>query len=489
MANIKEDENSAEQTKRCADRLQFSQLIAENHNHFGNFAEIKFTPTEPPASDTTFEELTYVGYNADLEVLHAVIQIKQPLGYLGDHRTPGSFEYIRFYVDTGSGFEHAGMVAIPVHDLQDGTDGSGQTMPISYSASVPYIPPHAESSEDPVLPLVRAILSWQYVPTGPTFPVAWGNSLDCRIPVKPSPATLRDVLEDMFVEGLLPASATARRAAIPPIPIPTPEPSPLTLPQLAELYNGKEVRIPAHRFGYVDVHGAVLASAVHDEAVSNKMAEFSALKIDWANTVGALTEKDADVTFEQLDFVALEGATGRERFVAALRIKQTAGYSGDLRTAGSIEYVAFWADWDNMSAFTYLGTVPVRVHDIAREDGDDLCYIAALPVDLSAHRAGAEAGKIARIRAVLSWAVPPSTTNPNVLNCWGNSIDALVRFPVGKIAYPAGKAPRPSSLTEMFPGSARTVAAIPQDRALRKIENVSNPDAAPGPNMFMASTC
>ncbi len=484
MANTKQEKTSVDQTKRFADRLLFSQLIAENRNHFGNFAEIKFAPADAHTNDTTFEELTQVGYNPDLGVLEAVIRIKQPYGYLGDHRTPGSYEYVRFYVDTGNGFEHAGLVAVSVHDLPHGTDSTRQEFaPLSYAASVPYTPPICEDCDNPSLPSVRAILSWQSIPSDPKFPVSWGNVLECRTSLKPGPMSVLDAIANLFEDDAARSEATEDEATASAVPVSTSGPAPLTLAQRTELYSGK---IPTHRFAYEDVHDALLDQGVDSEWMASRMAEFAALKIDWADAVSVLTERDADVAFEQLDSVALEARSGCEQLVATFRIKQTAGYSGNLATAGSFEYVAFWADWENMSAFTYLGTVPVRVHDVNRGDGEDLCYTAALPVDLSAYRAGA---KIARIRAVLSWAVPPSTTNPNALNFWGNSIDALVRFPAGKSGGSGGKTPRPTSLNEMFPGSAANITAAPAEWAPRKIDSIPNPASAPRTTAFMAATC
>jgi hypothetical protein len=480
MTNTNQNECSVEQTKRHAERLQFSQLIADNPNHFGNFAEIKLPPVDPYSNDTAFEELTYVGYNPDLGMLEAVVQIKQPSGYLGDNSTAGSYEYVRFYVDTGSGFQHAGMVAINVHDLPDGKDGvKHPAKPLSYAASVPYSPPSCADCDDPVLPLVRAILSWQSIPSDPAFPVAWGNSLDCRIPLKPHAATVFDVIENLLEDGALDVKAHEKAATVPSLPLPSPEPAPLTLAQLADLYNGMENQVPTHRFGYVEVHSALSAPSVSSELVANKMAEFAALKIDWSKMVGALMEKDADASFEQLDCVGLEGTPGSERLVATFRIKQTAGYSGNLCSAGSFEYVAFWADWDNMCAFTYLGTVPVKVHDINRAAGEDLCYMAVLPVDLSEHRAKSDAPKIARIRAVLSWAIPPSTTNPNTQNFWGNSIDTLVCFPMEKTGRPGGMMTLPSTLSKMFPGSMPAIAAALRERAPAKIQRAPNPASSP----------
>ncbi len=480
MTNSNQNESSVERTKRHAERLQFSQLIADNPSHFGNFAEIKLPPVDPLSNDTAFEELTYVGYNPELGVLEAVVQIKQSSGYLGGSRTDGSYEYVRFYVNTGSGFEHAGMVAINVHDQPNAADDAKHpAKPLSYAASVPYSPPSCEDCDDPVLPLVRAILSWQSIPSDPAFPVAWGNRLDCRIPLKPRAATILDVIENLFEDGGLAIEAEKMAATVPSIPLPPPEPAPLTLAQLAELYSGKEDRVPTHRFGYVEVHNALSAPSVNSELVANKMAEFAALKIDWSKMVGALMERDSDASFEQLDCVGLEGTPGSERLVATFRIKQTAGYSGNLCSAGSFEYVAFWADWDNMCAFTYLGTVPVKVHDINRASSEDLCYTAVLPVDLSEHRSKFDTPKIARIRAVLSWAIPPSATNPNTLNFWGNSIDTLVCFPMGKTGSSGGMMTLPSTLSKIFPGSMPAIAAALRERAPAKIQRTPNPVSSP----------
>jgi len=97
--------------KGHAERLQFPKLIAKNPNYFGNFPEVKLPPVLQLSNDTVFEELTCVGYNPDRGLLEAVIHVKESSGYSGNDCTPGSFEYIRFFVDTGGGFADAGLVA------------------------------------------------------------------------------------------------------------------------------------------------------------------------------------------------------------------------------------------------------------------------------------------------------------------------------------------------------------------------------------------
>lgn len=125
-----------------------------------------------------------------------------------------------------------------------------------------------------------------------------------------------------------------------------------------------------------------------------------------------------------------------ERLVATFRIKRPYGYSGELCHPGSTEYVAFWADWDNKCEWSYLGTVKVNVHDIKNIPKDGLCYSAILPVDLTYHRQQCDKPKIGRVRAVLSWAVPPSTVDPNALNYWGNRLDTHVQIDPGDLVQP-----------------------------------------------------
>lgn len=426
--------------KGHAERLQFPKLIATNPNYFGTFKESQFQPVFPLFNDTTFEEVTCAGYNPDLKVLEAVVQIKQPTGYLGDECSPGSFEYVRFFVDTGSGFQDVGLAAINVHDVPNDTDCAKQAeKPLSYAVSVPYAPPNAEDCDDPVLPTLRVVLSWQSIPTGPNFPIIWGNRLDCRIQLAPGPTTIQDIIEDIIEAGIkLPPLDNLKVIAT--VPIPTPDPGPLSLAQLATLYSAKATgaaaAVPAHRFGFADAHAVLSAQAVNPQTVPAKISEYAALQIDWQKVIGAISDINANVTYEQLDCLGLQGPPGFERLVATLKIKQSTGYSGGLCTAGSLEYVAFWADWDDTCQFTYLGTVTLNVHDLNRPAGQDLCYTVVLPVDLSQHRPSCDKPKVARVRAVLSWAVPPSTVDPNALKTWGNLIDAHVQIEPAQVVNP-----------------------------------------------------
>src|SRR5262249_3568534 len=140
-------------------------------------------------------------------------------------------------------------------------------------------------------------------------------------------------------------------------------------------------------------------------------AEWQQAGLDLAAALAALEQTSGNVEFEQLDCVGLDN--NLDRLVATLRIKRPSGYAGGLCARGSTEFVAFWADWSDSCEWTYLGTIGVPVHDIATIPADGLAYSAVLPVDLDAVRRPCQTPRVARVRAVLSWNAPPSTTDPS----------------------------------------------------------------------------
>src|SRR5579872_1897488 len=458
-------------------RNNFKQLLLKNPNHFGNLAQSEFKPEAKIVGDTAFEELTCVGYNPATNVLEATIAIKLASGYGGDLCQAGSTEYIRFFVDYGSGWQDAGLVGINVHDIPTGKDcADAPNKPLTYVASVK-LEPQTECCNHPMLPKVHAILSWQWAPpAGPAnvgWTPVWGNTLNCQIQIQPRPWNLFCLLESIG-SGL----------KVPPLfeevqyqPIPQPDPAPFTVAELSKLYaskSGAEIAkngrfsVAAHRFAYKDLHGVLSSGSFNHEAATAKSAELAVLGIDWQAVLAALEEANADVAFEELECLGLDN--NLSRVAATFRIKQPAGYSGDLCHAGSQEYVAFWADWDNKCEWTYLGTTAVNVHDISSIPKAGLCYTAMLPVDLSSHLQDCSKPKIARLRAVLSWAVPPSPTDPDALNFWGNRIDTHVQIKPGQAAgdpYPAMwvLGGIPLSMIDPFSGMT-TAAAVYADTGL-----------------------
>jgi hypothetical protein len=430
--------DSAEAHVPPKERLEFKKLLAINPNYFGNLEKSLYKVVKQMVGNTTYEEVTCVGFNQALDLLEATIHIKRPGGYNGTLCTLGSTEYVRFFVDYGGGWIDVGLASFNAHDIPNIVDcAKDPDKPLSFVVTLP-LSPERNICARPVLPNVRAILSWQLVPpagnTNANWSPIWGNVHDQHVQIKPRRLWFGDVLELLPKEALKNLPPLVEEAK--PIPIPLPDPPSLSLGHLAQLYKatGKTAAaatVEPHRFGLADLEALVTSG--NQEMLIAANAEWKSAGIDLAVALAGLDQTNADISYEELECLGLE--YNLDRLVATFRIKRPTGYSGALCTPGSQEYVAFWADWNDTCQWTYLTTLAVNVHDISTIPPDGLAYSAILPVDLSAIRrpCGGPGGgpKIARIRAVLSWNTPPSTTNPDALNHWGNRMDAHVQIRPG----------------------------------------------------------
>lgn len=415
------------------ERLQFRELIAKNPNYFGNEQGSSLKAVKA-LSSSKYEEATCIGYNPDLDQLEAVVEIKLPFGYGGNLCQNGTTEYVRFWVDYGSGWVNEGLTAFKVHDVPNGTDcAKDPDKPLTYAVSLK-LDPKRWCCDTPLLPKVRAILSWEIVP--PVFPGAenwkpvWGNVLEEQIQIKPQNKwwCLLDSIKIDIWDKLKVKPELAKEILL---PIPLPDPPPLELPELIKLYGPKpgaqskdtKLAVEPHRFGVAQLHQA-LTSSVSTVMLKDQVALWKGLGLDWSAAIEALNKTKGNVSYEELDCLALD--TTREWMVATFTIKRPSGYSGDLCSKGSLEHVAFWADWHDTCEWTYMGTVQVNVHDITKIPPDGLHYAAILKVKLDADRRPCNKTRPSRIRAVLSWNTPPSTTDPDAVPYWGNRLDAHV---------------------------------------------------------------
>jgi hypothetical protein len=433
------------------ERTQFTSLLAQNPNYFGTVAESSLNAVKPMTGNSKYEELTCVGFNPDLNRLEATLQIKLPFGYQGNLCTGGSTEYVRFFIDYGGGWQDVGVAAVNVHDIPNQTDCSKLAdKPLTYVVTHT-LDPKRDYCLHPVLPTVRAILSWNSVPTAnPNQPVVWGNVLDRHIQIKPRPWFLIDVIDSISV-------VAGKKLQLPPEllevqlePIPIPDPPPLKAIDLANLYaskgatkaaDGKSLpsTVEPHRFGTAEIKAALTPSLSGQEMLSAKVDEWNLAGLDWSTAVGALLGTFGNTTYEQLDCLGLD--YNQEWLVATYRIKKPSGFSGSLCQKGSKEYIAFWADWDDTCKWTYLATVSIDAFDFANIPADGINYSAVLPVDLKYHRQNCDKPKIGRVRAVLSWGTQPSTTNPDDFPHWGNRIDAHVQIRPGDPINPGDVKP------------------------------------------------
>lgn len=433
---MKKEPSEAGAPRYARERREFHNLLIANPNYFGNLEKSGFKPVLKLNQDTTYEQATCVAFNPLLNLLEAHVQIRLPVGYGSDLCHAGSLEYVRFYVDYGAGWLDAGLVAFDVHNIPDSLDcAKKRDKPLSYVASIPY-EPKRDFCGHPVLPRVRAILSWnlQPPPNQPNWPPIWGNVLDQHVQVPPRPRWLLDLVDVIAKVVDKPIELPEEFVAVKELPLPIPEPDPLSIEALVKLYGtgpggSKGAAVPPHRLASADLAASAAPAALCQQSLVQKPLLYKAIGLDYAEIVAALAKTKADVSFEELRCLGLD--TNRSMLAATFVIKRPAGYSGGLCQHGSDEHVAFWADWDNTCEWTYLGTVSIRVHDIAAIPADGLAYTAAWKVNLAAHRRPCKEPKIARVRAVLSWSTPPSATDPDALNTWGNLVDTHVLIPPG----------------------------------------------------------
>ncbi|HET9137244.1 MAG TPA: hypothetical protein VFO76_11445 [Candidatus Kapabacteria bacterium] len=409
------------------DSKEILRLLPERNNLLLNIS----LGIVKPQSITHWEEITCIGYNPYMQRLEAIVSIKQSTGYGGNLCSKATKENVRFYVDfhNGSGFEDMGLASFKSADISDVPPGAQH--PLAYMVYLNIDDRKHRRFTDcthAVIPKMRAILSWNVEPTPntPNYPPHYGNVKDADIQILKRPF--------IFIKDVVDASKLKDYGALlkPEFQIPIPDPGPL---KLAELYEfNKKAGVPDHRTFFSAVGASIQSPMNFAKAhAAFNVSELAALKIDVSKIISIFNpnEKKADVTFEEVTCVGLNPDT--DTLGAVVWVKKNSGYSGDLCHKGSLEHVAFWADWDNDGTFDeYLGTQSFETHDIANIPATGLFYNVSLPINVSERLKSCKTPNIIKVRAVLSWEALPSTTDPNDLNTWGNSMDALVQLRPGK---------------------------------------------------------
>lgn len=195
------------------DRVEFKKNILENPNYYGGLADKDniqdaiiaintlpldilekykpklenpkwLYPVKPITYNTSFEELTCVGLFPERDTLEATVAIKKQNGYKGNLCSVGSEEYVAFYVNWGDGmgYQHEGTRFFRAHDIPRDVN------PLMYAVNLRIrdMEEKLKRCKDENVVRVRAILSWEVAPTGPTYKPAWGNVLHCNIQIRPT---------------------------------------------------------------------------------------------------------------------------------------------------------------------------------------------------------------------------------------------------------------------------------------------------------------
>ena len=421
-------------------RRNFRALILDNPNYFGNLEKSTLKAAQSIQSNTTFEEIGCVGYHPQLERLHAVVYVNQTGGYGGSICSKGTPEYVRFYLssDNGTTWQDQGLASFTAFDIPENKDR------LEYAVTRRIDPRRRFCFQHNIL-LARAILSWNVVPppNTPNFKPVWGEVHDTRIAVD---GIKLFPLKDLFKAANVKIADSLEQVLDLESPIEAKSPKALTAAELAAAYRGAEVE--PHRFAYAELHQAI-AKADHVEMLMAKdyKSPLLDLGIDFNKIGDLLFPKDGSVFYEELECIGYD--TGQDALVGVIRVKKPNGYSGSPCTAGSVEYVTFWADLNGNGTFeTCLGTASVRVHDFSDIPKEGLEYSVTLKVDLAKYRKPCTQGaKLVRIRAILSWQVAAPCANPDYVPAWGNREETTIQIVPGTIID--GKFPILSSVSDM----------------------------------------
>jgi hypothetical protein len=444
MAKMKSDKASGEKQVVLSaaqvpkERTHFRALLLSNPNYFGNLSAGTFSPVTPIQGNTTYEEIGCVGFQPQAKRLDAVVYVKQPFGYGGGICTNGSQEHVRFYIsfDNGATWDDQGYASFQVYDAPEGTAGAKR---LEYAAGVPCHPKQKLC----ILPntiLARAILSWNQIPppNQPNWPPVWGEVHDTHIQVDP-----RFVIDWLDIVGDFKLKLPAQLSALIDLsqPLAVKQPAELSVSELHSLYRDKSVEPSRYALPVVQKLLAQPAAAF-DLNPSFGQGIFGKLGLNIGDIIGPLLSPgDGNTFYEEMECVGFN--PNSNELVAVIRVKRPNGYSGGPCTAGSLEYVTFWADLNNNGTFeTCLGTASVRVHDITNIPDQGLEYSVYLPVDFGAYKRPCTQGpRIIPVRAIMSWNSVPPCPFPNRTPVWGNREDTLILLPPGTPTVPGSFRP------------------------------------------------
>lgn len=411
------------------ERTNFKKLLLGNPNFFGTFPDLGKV-VKAIKGDTTFEQLTCVGlFPGGLfggGRLEAVLNINQHSGYGGDACGDGTTEYVRFFVqDTAGAWHDLGLSSVQVYDLPG-------PLPVSYAVYVDFNQARKFCTTENILN-VRAILSWNLEPTAgdPDFTPVWGNVLNARVQV--AKRFLFDIpLKELVAEKLFSVESAALADLDLEKPLPASEPKELTFSELKELYANNKT-VPPHRFGFKEaqrVKGASLSKALTHAKIAAtapklqkaSQPSFASLVagIDLGGILDQIDILDGDTTFEQLTCAGYNPQT--RTLEGVIQVKQNSGFSGSLCTAGSTEYVSFFAFVGG--AWQSLGTARVQVYDLAAATPANPINYAVFRVSNVAEIPCHELEGVP-LRAILSWQTEP--TGPDFIPTWGNVVNTHIQ--------------------------------------------------------------
>ncbi|MGD1845832.1 MAG: hypothetical protein ACFB10_10610 [Salibacteraceae bacterium] len=380
-------------------REDFGSLISINPNYFGSIPELDidldFPVILPKTLDTSYEELLCIGLDSNRDELEAVFEVKRSTGFRGDQCRGGSNEYVAFYIDYGDGangapnFVPAGApVTIRVHDFR-----VAEKARPNFAARAVFTPEMREKCNQAGLVRLRAILSWDQVPTGPNYQPTWGNIVEANIQIAP--------------ERLIP---------------PSPLPELIPFAKVATQYPQQMIELA--KITEKQLTGIDLKKLSEEDRERYTLTQ--PLKFNAINTEALQQRASSRTRWEKLTCVGLYPE--QNLLAATIEVKRTAGYNGGLCTFGSPEWVIFYIDFGQ--GFEYVGTTSVAVHDDVASEENPVMYAVSMVLDnLQSRLEKCSVENVVRVRGILSWRDDLTNQGPDPVIIYGNLLDRRVILP------------------------------------------------------------
>jgi hypothetical protein len=135
-----------------------------------------------------------------------------------------------------------------------------------------------------------------------------------------------------------------------------------------------------------------------------------------------------DTTYESLSLVSYDPL--RRQLCAAVIIKQSNGYSDSVLNNGSGEFVRFYLSYDGGVIWLDQGMRLVNVFDASTsnprnyEVTQQIIPLEELPPD-----------NLPKVRAILSWNLPPPSLAPDWRPVWGNVVESCIRMQHSRVIF------------------------------------------------------
>ncbi|WP_298507949.1 hypothetical protein [uncultured Kordia sp.] len=382
------------------DRLDLKLNLISNLNYYGNLDSKKYlTPSKKIVASTRYEALGCTSFHPATNELRSTIEIKKEFGYQGTGNEQTSYEFVRYYIDyeNNGTWEDMGVTSLKVQNVQN-HNGLCYGVKLKITPSV-----SRKCAQSPVLPNIRAILSWEIEPptNTPDYQPIYGNVEEVRIQIAPTKLPF-----SIFNLGYLGNSNFFANPFINGLPY-------YQSSKLDELKKSYKKEANDTRLTSMSVQNINLFS-LYD--FSKWQTKFKVANIDLKKSVQLHKSSKFNTTYEELTCVSFNAKFSELQ--AHIHIKKNTGFSGDLCTSGSREYVAFYMDFGN--GWRFMGTSSVNVYDVKQLPEDGLWYSTFLPVDVSKYQNEIGQNEKVKIKGILSWNTPPPANNPDYVAKWGD---------------------------------------------------------------------